>query len=386
MTTCTESMSLARRALTHLQNKTTDQAPSTMEQPVEAYIDPQRYQREVKHIFKQLPIALALSVELPTAKSYRALTVMDVPVILVRGDDGVVRAFVNVCRHRGAQVCKNGTGTVQRFVCPYHAWQYDLQGKLTGLYGASTFGDVDAATHSLTELGCAERAGLVWVVLTPGIAFDIHAWLGDFAAQLDTLDLDQWHLHEQRDLVGPGWKVAWDGYLEAYHHNTVHTSTVGQYTVGNLLLHNTYGPHQRIVFGRRTLSELETTPQDQWEPEKHIRRIYSGFPNLSISGVLGDHCMVSQLFPGPTPDTTLTRQSILAAHKPVTPEQKEATERFSQMVLQAVRDEDYAIGAFVQSGLKSGGNKCFIYGRNEPAVQHYHRAVASFMENADTAA
>ena len=386
MTTCTESMSLARRALTHLQNKTTDQAPSTMEQPVEAYIDPQRYQREVDHIFKQLPIALALSVELPTAKSYRALTVMDVPVILVRGDDGVVRAFVNVCRHRGAQVCKNGTGTVQRFVCPYHAWQYDLQGKLTGLYGASTFGDVDAATHSLTELGCAERAGLVWVVLTPGIAFDIHAWLGDFAAQLDTLDLDQWHLHEQRDLVGPGWKVAWDGYLEAYHHNTVHTSTVGQYTVGNLLLHNTYGPHQRIVFGRRTLSELETTPQDQWEPEKHIRRIYSGFPNLSISGVLGDHCMVSQLFPGPTPDTTLTRQSILAAHKPVTPEQKEATERFSQMVLQAVRDEDYAIGAFVQSGLKSGGNKCFIYGRNEPAVQHYHRAVASFMENADTAA
>ena len=386
MTTCTESMSLARRALTHLQNKTTDQAPSTMEQPVEAYIDPQRYQREVNHIFKHLPLALALSVELPTAKSYRALTVMDVPVILVRGDDGVVRAFVNVCRHRGAQVCKNGTGTVQRFVCPYHAWQYDLQGKLTGLYGASTFGDVDAATHSLTELGCAERAGLVWVVLTPGIAFDIHAWLGDFAAQLDTLDLDQWHLHEQRDLVGPGWKVAWDGYLEAYHHNTVHTSTVGQYTVGNLLLHNTYGPHQRIVFGRRTLSELETTPQDQWEPEKHIRRIYSGFPNLSISGVLGDHCMVSQLFPGPTPDTTLTRQSILAAHKPVTPEQKEATERFSQMVLQAVRDEDYAIGAFVQSGLKSGGNKCFIYGRNEPAVQHYHRAVASFMENADTAA
>ena len=386
MTICIESMSLARRALAHLQNKTTDQAPSTMEQPVAAYIDPQRYQREVDHIFKHLPIALALSVELPTAKSYRALTVMDVPVLLVRGDDGVVRAFVNVCRHRGAQVCKNGTGTAQRFVCPYHAWQYDLQGKLTGLYGASTFGDVDAATHSLTELGCAERSGLVWVVLTPGIALDIHAWLGDFAAQLDTLNLDQLHLHEQRDLAGPGWKVAWDGYLEAYHHNTVHTSTVGQYTVGNLLLHNTYGPHQRIVFGRRTLSELATTPQDQWEPEKHIRRIYSGFPNLSISGVLGDHCMVSQVFPGPTPETTVTRQSILAARKPVTAEQKEATERFSQMVLQAVRDEDYAIGAFVQSGLKSGGNKSFIYGRNEPAVQHYHRAVASFMENAGTAA
>ena len=386
MTTCNESMSLARRALTHLQNKTTDQAPGTMEQPVEAYLDPQRYQREVDHIFKHLPLALALSVELPAAKSYRALTVMDVPVILVRGDDGVARAFINVCRHRGAQVCKNGTGTAQRFVCPYHAWQYDLQGKLIGLYGASTFGDVDAATHSLTELGCAERAGLVWVVLTPGIALDIDAWLGSFAAQLDTLHLNHWHLHAQRDLVGPGWKVAWDGYLEAYHHNTVHTSTVGQYTVGNLLLHDTYGPHQRIVFGRRTLSELATTPEAQWEPEKHIRRIYSGFPNLSISGVLGDHCMVSQLFPGATPDTTLTRQSILSARKPETAQDLEATERFSQMVLQAVRDEDYAIGALVQSGLKSGGNTSFIYGRNEPAVQHYHRAVAAAMQRAGTSA
>ena len=380
--TCTESVALARRALAHLQNKTTDQAPSTMEQPVEAYIDPQRYQHEVDHIFKRLPLALALSVELPAPKSYRALTVLDVPVLLSRGDDGVARAFVNVCRHRGAQICQHGSGTAQRFVCPYHAWQYNLQGKLTGLYGASTFGEVDPATRSLTELACAERAGLLWVVLTPGISFDVDQWLGDFAGQLATLHLDRWHLHEQRDLDGPGWKVAWDGYLEAYHHNTVHTGTVGQYTVGNLLVHDTYGPHQRLVFGRRTLSELAGVPEQQWEPEKHIRRIYSGFPNLSISGVLGDHCLVSQLFPGPTPETTITRQSVLSARIPVTAEEKQATERFSQMVLQAVRDEDYAIGLRVQSGLKSGGNRSFLYGRNEPAVQHYHRAVANFMERA----
>ena len=243
---CTESIALARRALAHLQNKTTDQAPSMMEQAVDAYIDAQRYQREVANIFKQLP----LSVELPTPRSYRALTVLDVPVLLSRGEDGVARAFVNVCRHRGAQICPHGSGTAQRFVCPYHAWQFDLQGRLTGLYGASTFGEVDPASRSLTPLVCSERAGLLWVVLTPGIAFDIDDWLGDFAGQLDTLNLNRWHLHEQRDLAGPGWKVAWDGYLEAYHHNTVHTGTVGQYTVGNLLVHDTYGPHQRLVFGK----------------------------------------------------------------------------------------------------------------------------------------
>jgi phenylpropionate dioxygenase-like ring-hydroxylating dioxygenase large terminal subunit len=312
------------------------------------------------------------------------MTVMQTPLILVRGADGVARAFLNACRHRGAQLCKHGVGTAERFVCPYHAWQYDIQGKLTGLYGASTFGEVSAETHSLTELACAERAGLIWVMLTPGESFKVDDWLGDFSTQLDTLNLDGWYLYDQRDIPGPGWKVAWEGYLESYHHNTVHVNTVGKFTIGNLTLHDTYGPHQRIVFGRRSLSELPSQPETQWEPEQHIRRIHLGFPNLAISGVLGDHCLVSQVFPGPTPETTVTRQSVLAAKRPVTEAEKQATEAFSQIVLQAVRDEDYAIGAGVQAGLKSGANQAFTIGRNEPAVQHFHKTVASFMAPSDT--
>ena len=382
MTAASDSTALAKRALAHLRNKTTDQAPSTMDQPIAAYCDPERHAREVDRVFRHLPLALALSIELPAPKSYRAMTVMDVPVLLVRGEDGVARAFLNVCRHRGAQLCKVGSGTVQRIVCPYHAWQYDTQGKLTGIYGATTFGDVSAQTHSLTELSCAEQSGLVWVMLTPGETFDIKQWLGDFATQLDSLNLGRWFLYTQRDIPGPGWKVAWDGYLEAYHHNTVHVNTVGRFTIGNLSLHDTWGPHQRIVFGRRTLSELLDKPEQAWEqPEQHIRRIHLGFPNLAISGVLGDHCIVSQVFPGPTPDTTITRQSILAAREPVTEEQKQATESFAQIVLSAVRDEDYAIGAGVQAGLNSGGNASFTFGRNEPAVQHFHKTVAKFMED-----
>lgn len=374
-----ESKALARRALAHLRNRTTDQASGTMEQPIAAYTDPERYQREVDRLFRHLPLALALGIELPGPQTYRAMTMMDVPVLLIRGEDSVVRAFINVCRHRGAQLCKAGHGTVQRLVCPYHAWQYDLKGKLKGLYGSATFGEVGPETHSLTELWCAERSGLVWVGLTPGETFDIDQWLGGFAAQLDTLNLDKWYVYEQREIPGPGWKVAWDGYLEAYHHNTVHPDTVGRYTIGNLTLHDTYGPHQRIVFGRRTLDQLNTVPEDQWEPDQHIRRIHLGFPNLAISGVMGDHCLMSQMLPGPTPETTITRQTVLAAHKPVTDEEKQVTASFSEVVLKAVRDEDYVIGQGIQEGLKSGGNQSLIFGRNEPAVQHFHKMIAEFM-------
>ena len=231
----------------------------------------------------------------------------------------------------------------------------------------------------LKELPCTERCGLVWVALTPGEAFDIDAWLGGFAAELDTLALDDWHLFEQRTLAGPGWKVTMDGYLEVYHHDSVHGKTVGEHTIGNLLVHDTYEQHQRMVFGRRSLQALADKPESEWTPGQDIRLIHSGFPNLSISGILGDHCLVSHIFPGPTLDTTLTRQTVLAAKAPTTPEEEQASATFSAMVLQAVRDEDYAMGFRIQAALRSGANSEFLYGRNEPAVQNYHRWISRFV-------
>lgn len=376
-----DSAALARRALAHLHAKTTDQSPTSMVQPVEAYNDPERFRREVDRIFHHLPLGLALSIELPEPGSYLALTVMEKPILMVRGQDGVVRAFINACTHRGAQLCKPGTGRVQRLVCPYHAWRFDLQGQLTGLFGAETFGEVGPDAQSLTELHCAERVGVVWVQLTPGDAMDIDAWLGDFAGPLAGLRLDQWHIYTQRDIPGPGWKATWDGYLESYHHNTVHPNTVGKYTIGNLILHDGYGPHQRLVFGRKTLAEIESVPESQWDTvaEAHMRRIHLCFPNLAVSGVLGDHCLVSQVFPGPTPETTITRQTVLSARVPVTDEEKAATASFAEVVLKAVRDEDYVIGFSIQQALRAGGNKAFTFGRNEPGVQHFHKTVDTIM-------
>ncbi|MSR13961.1 MAG: aromatic ring-hydroxylating dioxygenase subunit alpha [Gammaproteobacteria bacterium] len=347
--------------------------------PIEAYIDPARYRAEVERLFKHLPLALALSLELPGPGSYRTMTVLGVPVLLVRGQDGDARAFLNTCRHRGALVCASERGSAKAFTCPYHAWTYDVSGKLLSRYSADTFGEVDHATHGLVALACVERAGLVWVCLTPGENFDIDLWLGDFAVQLGPLKLDQWHLFEQRELTGPGWKVALDGYLEAYHHNSLHGKTVGKFTVGNLLVLDTYGPHQRLTFGRKSLGELLEAPETDWDHSKHIRLIHNCFPNLSISGILGDHCLVSQIFPGTTPDVTVTRQTVLVHQNPTTPEARAASEMFSAMVLQAVRDEDYAVGQTIQSGLLAGANKEFLFGRNEPAVQNYHRTVARFM-------
>ena len=378
-------ISLVKRALDHYQNKTTDQASDVMSNSIDAYVDEDRYQKEVDRIFKRLPLALCLSRELPKDNTHRAMNVIDTPVLITRGKDSKVRAFLNVCRHRGSKICEEGTGKKRNFVCPYHAWTYDHEGKLIGMYGEKTFGDIKKEDFGLIELMCSERSGLVWVMLNPEENFNIDKWLGDFAPELDTLNLEDWHIHEQREIDGPGWKVALDGYLEAYHHNQLHGDTVGKHTVGNLLVLDTYGPHQRLTFGRKTLKDLIDKPETEWKsPQENIRLIHSGFPNLSISGVLGDHCLVSQIFPTSSPNRTITRQTILSAKKPETDKELQNTNEFSEMVRQAVVDEDYKIGLEIQSNISHMGSNDFIYGKNEPAVQNYHSWIKSFMSKDGT--
>src|SRR3546814_13807477 len=84
--------------------------------------------------------ALMLTVELPEPGDYVARTMLGKPLLVVRGKDGVARIFLNVCRHRGAQLCKEGKGHAPRFACPYHNWTYDREGKLVGISGKDKFG------------------------------------------------------------------------------------------------------------------------------------------------------------------------------------------------------------------------------------------------------
>ena len=377
-----DALELAKRALQHFNEGSTDRAPSQMSIPLSAYTDESRFQAERDAVFFDSPIAVALSLELPEPGDFQTQTVMSVPLLLTRDRDGTAHCFINVCRHRGAKVCQQAKGHQARFSCPYHAWTYNNRGELVGVYGEESFGEVDRATMGLTELACEERAGVIFVCLTPGKAFDIDAWLGEFADKLADQQLTNWHLYTERYLHGSGWKATMDGYLEVYHHDSVHGKTVGPHTVGNLLVHDTWGAHQRMAFARKNIEELNGVPPESWaQPESHIRVVHSVFPNLSISAILGGQCLVGFIYPGETSTTTLTRQLILSAEIPTTEDEQTAVETFSQMTLQAVRDEDYALVATVQDALRSGANDSFLIGRNEPAVQHYHRAIANVVGN-----
>ena len=363
---------LAKRLLAHNLNGTTDQADGIMVKPVADYTDNEIISSEVNKIFYDHPVPIALSAEFKENNSYKAAKVIDTPLLITRGEDGVVRTFINICKHRGAPVCPEGTGKKSKFNCTYHGWMYNNTGNLVNIFKSDTFGDIDKSKIKLTELFCEERSGFIWACLNPDIKYDLNKWMNGFDAELDDIDLENWHLFKSIKINGPMWKICWDGYTDGYHHHMVHPETVGKNTIVNIIAHDTYGPHQRFAFGLKNIDELSDIEEKDWEPENHLRLIHSVFPNSSISAIQNEHCLVSIIFPSPDLQETVTTQYILCLKEPKTKEEIKKAEEFAELSRAAIIDEDYPINFKIQESIHSKANTEFLFGKNEPIQQHYH--------------
>jgi phenylpropionate dioxygenase-like ring-hydroxylating dioxygenase large terminal subunit len=363
---------MARRNLAHVEAGTVDQAPGLFRVPAENYYDPARFQLELERIWKRLPLMLGFSAELAEPGSYRALQVADVPVLLTRGADRQVRAFLNVCSHRGAIVVKEGTGSARRFTCPYHAWSYDERGALVGVYKQEQFGEVDKSCLGLTPLPVAERAGLIFATLTPGSALDIDAFLCGYDELLAHHRFDQCHVAGRQEIAGPNWKVAYDGYLDFYHLPILHRDSFGP-GMPSEALYDAWGPHQRVSFPNPFLRELAQKPEDEWPVSQLIGGVWTIFPHISIADfdAGGKIYMVSQLFPGKTADESVTVQNFLTTKAP-DEARKTAIEGIMKFLEHVVKNEDYYTGNRIQKAVKSGAKTEFLFGRNESGGQRFH--------------
>ncbi len=365
---------LAARLLDHLDGGTTDSADSVRAVAVSDYLDEIRWANEVDRIFRRSPVVVALTAHLPAPGAYRSIDLAGIPVLTVRQSDGGVKAFINACRHRGAQVMAHGCGTARRFTCPYHAWTYNNEGSLVGVSGRSTFGEVDTGARGLTELPCEERAGMVFAVLDPAATLDIDGWLGGYDHVLESLGLDTVELMDEREIIGPNWKVAYDGYVDGYHLDILHKDTLGKDVMGNIMTVDAWGPHQRVAFARRNLHELRDVPRDEWKASNHMGLVHTVFPHVSVAGNGGTGMMVSQLIPGPTPDRSRTIQThVIVAG--ADDEQRKQTMLRADFLEYVVTEEDYKTGLGIQAGLASGANTEFLFGRNEPGNQRFHEWV-----------
>ena len=361
---------------------TPGQVDDIMRVPVGKYLDHDRWEREVA-LFKRLPLMLALGDELRGPNSYKAMTVMDVPVLLTRGAAGEVRAFVNACSHRGAVVVPEGIGTARRFACPYHAWTYDTKGDLVGVTDREFFGDIDPSTLGLTPLPVAERAGLIFVVLTPGTPMNIDDHLHGYDKVLDFFGFGDWHLISRKEIPGPNWKIAYDGYLDFYHLPFLHRASFGT-EISNKAMYYSWGPHQRVTAPDPAMPALVETPEDEWNMDRICGGVWTIFPHISFAGGNGGG-LISQLFPGSTPGSSTTIQNYFVAAEPSEERIAEA-QGVANFLEAVVRDEDYFTGLRLQQALATGAKEHVIFGRNEGGGQQFHTMLDEYLSGEPVAA
>jgi phenylpropionate dioxygenase-like ring-hydroxylating dioxygenase large terminal subunit len=372
-----------RDVVRHAGAGTTELTDDVMFVPASNYVDAGRHQLELDKIWRRVPLVLAWSAELPAPGSYLATTVLDVPVLLVRGDDGRVRGFVNTCSHRGAQVV-DGCGSARRFTCPYHAWVYDRTGALVGVRDKAEFGDVDTTTLGLTELTVAERAGVVFGHVRPEAAIDIDVWLQGLDDALGHLELDGQYVLAKHTLEGPAWKVAYDGYLDFYHLPILHKDTFGP-DFFNKAMFRAWGPHQRTMAPMPALAALAERPESTWGDRVTTSGVWTIFPHVAIAtfDVAGTVVrQLAQLFPGPTPERSTTVFTYLTPQEP-TGEQREAADKMVEFLLHVVGTEDYPTGVAITRGLRSGAKQHVLFGRNEGGLQRFHRWVEALVTTDD---
>ena len=162
-----------------------EMADRYMEVPLDYFTDPGWFAKE-RALFETQPLALIASCEIANPHDYVVRNAVGRSILLTRDEEGVAHAFLNYCRHRGAEpAC--GSGNRRHFSCPYHAWVYDTKGALVNMPLRDRHDALDLSQFGLVELPSEERHGFVWAILTRDHPIDVAAHLGPLDDEIGRL-------------------------------------------------------------------------------------------------------------------------------------------------------------------------------------------------------
>jgi Rieske 2Fe-2S family protein len=278
--------------------------------PGNAYFSPEIFAREQEKIFEQMWICVARGSELAKPGDFKTVQVGRESLIISRNRRREPRAFFNVCRHRGARVCSEESGTGKRsFQCPYHAWTYDLDGKLIAAPNLTKMPDVGREAYGLHTAQVREWLGYVWVCIAEEppsfedtVMGSVRSRLGDIESidhySLETLEVGKRIVYE----VKANWKLIVENFMECYHCATIHPELTevlpefadgfaAQYFVGHGAL---FGEDVKgfTVDGSEGLERIPGVTDDQ------DRRYYAATirPNVFVN-LVPDHVIFHRMFP-----------------------------------------------------------------------------------------
>src|SRR6266571_4655398 len=198
--------------------------------PGRYYYDPAIYEREQEQIFSRMWVCIGRADAIPDPGAYRVVTIGRESIIVVRSRDGVLSAFLNVCRHRGARLCTEASGQLKGSIqCRYHAWTYGLDGRLIGAPNVLNIAEFDRTAYGLLPVALAVWEGLIWLNLmdepapaTTQLNPTIIERFGDYDR------FSRWGVGELkigRSItyeIQANWKLLLENFMECYHCGPMH--------------------------------------------------------------------------------------------------------------------------------------------------------------------
>ncbi len=364
--------------------------------PTTAYVCSEIAAQERESFFRNHPQLIGLSGDLAQSGSYLTLDDFGIPILATRDKSGVFHAFLNACRHRSVKVASEERGTKSVFMCPFHNWSYANTGDLLNIPDEDDFGVIDKSCHGLIELPAIERDGLLWVHPKVDGQLNIDELLGaELAAELASYGIsNQTFVGEKTIEMNLNWKFANDTFGETYHFGKLHKNSLGRLYYGNNLHLKEFGRHHRFVTASRGIDALREKPESEWEISQGTFVLYHLFPNIQF--LVDEHtATLIRIYPDESnPGQSITRISFY-----YTPEAIEAVEAEQstgieiddvydfdgregiiggieaslEVFYSTVEREDYVMGEMQQRAAETGMLKEIFFGRNEPALHHFHR-------------
>jgi len=351
-------------------------ARSSRTNPASAYADPDRFELEQRRLFRSGPVFFGLSADLTKPGSYRAMRVDGIPLVVVRQTDNSLVALVNMCRHRGAPLVEPySTGdNLKAFSCPYHAWTYDLGGRLKARPGSTGAFDDVATECDLVARPVAERYGLIFVSPTGDDPIDVDSVLGGAQDDLGAFGLGDYVFVESRtNEWDMNWKLFFDTFSESYHIRTLHRNSIAPSFNSDCVIFEPFGPNLLSVGLRANVRDEFEKPQHQWSLLPYGTIQYFLVPNGLVVHQI-DHVEVWIVEPLSV-GRTRTTASVYAPTPPQSDGQRNYFVKNLDLLVNVTGNEDFALMEQIQQSLASGALPELVYGRIEPPLIHFHNQI-----------
>jgi choline monooxygenase len=375
---------MSERAMAGTKTQTADGLARQMEQgytlPADWYTDAERHAREQRRIFRRAWQYVALSEDLPRPGDFVTRTIGNAPIVILRDEAGELRAFANVCRHRGSQLVLDERGSRKTLQCHYHAWTYNLDGSLRAAPGMKDEPGFDKGCFSLLSLPVAAWGPFIFVNPDPA-AEPLARTLAELPALVAATELDLGairrrvrHTYE----IAANWKVVVDNYLECYHCPVAHPGFCDLIDTKDYVV--TEYEHFSTQTGKVTEAAANGRAANLYDASRGVQEGFYTYlwPNFTLNIYPGPGNVSLNLFVPLAVDRTLAIYEYCFADAVGEQEERDFVRFIDQ-----VQREDIVLCESVQRGLSSG---YFEQGRlmlaREHALRHFqrlvHRSLADF--------